>query len=335
MGLKMKDIDAAYMARNPGRCSVKPGSTECAKLYARIVILSMAMAFTAPYAIASEKGATNEIPLFYLLAPGGTHIYEGDMKEGIQFAASELTLLSTGILINERMGRYEKRELNVPLLMSGQLYIMDKWRYFQKTQIRLNEQDHGIEPSIKFDPSPPTELMLAPFKRDVVFTPMVLAFAALGVLDGVVGYDSGEKKFSDISSVTAFNNRMNRDAGTLYYESSAFAVSWGAAVSEEMLFRGLLLPVLDYKYGKRKGLAASSVTFGLLHLANPDVEKPEYLVAQATLAGFIFGYNVQRNDYRLSQAIAAHFWYNFVSMTTTWFTNPKENPLGVGVAFGF
>ena len=332
IGLKMKEIDNVYTECNLGRFPLKPRLT---RHYAVMVILFAAIAFTAPYAFAAENGGNNEIPLFYLLAPGGTHIYEGDIKEGVYFATSELTLLSTGIVMNDRMGRYEKRELNVPLLLSGQLYIMDKWRYFQKTQLRLTEQNQGMEPSIEFDPSPPKELMLAPFKRNVVFTPMVLAFAALGMLDGVIGYDSGEKKFSDISSVTAFNNRMNRDTGTLYYESSAFAVSWGAAVSEEMLFRGLLLPVLDYKYGKKRGLAASSVTFGLLHLANPDVEKPEYLVAQATLAGFIFGYNVQNNDYRLSQAIAAHFWYNFVSMTTTWLTNPKENPLGVGVAFGF
>jgi len=326
IGLKMKDIDAAYTDRNLGRFPVKP---RLAGSYARIVILSAAIAFTASYAFAADSSVSEEVPLFYLLAPGGTHIYEGDIKEGVAFAASELALLTTGILIDGRMGRYEKRELNVPLLLSGQLYIMDKWRYFQKNQLALKESSIGI------DPSPPSELMLAPFKRKVVFTPMVLAFAALGMIDGVVGYDAGKKKFSDITSITAFNNRMSRDTGTLYYESSAFAVSWGASVSEEMLFRGLLLPILDYKYGKRTGLTASSLTFGLLHLTNPDVEKPAYLVAQATLAGFIFGYNVQNNDYRLSRAIAAHFWYNFVSMTTTWLTNPKENPIGVAVSFGF
>jgi membrane protease YdiL (CAAX protease family) len=303
------------------------------KPFTKAVLLAALLLPATSSRLAADNGGSERIPLFYLLAPGGTHFYEGDVKEGFSFAASELTLLTTGILIDGRMGRYEKRELNVPLLLSGQVYIMDKWSYYQKSLLRMYRDDDT--PSIRVDPSPLSDLMLAPFKRKVVFTPMVLAFAALGIVDGLVAYESGDKRFPDISSVTAFDNRMSRDTGTLYYESSSFAVSWGAAVSEEMLFRGLLLPVLDYKLGKRTGLAASSLTFGFLHLANPDIDNPEYLVAQATFAGFIFGYNVQNSDYKISQAIAAHFWYNFVSMTTTWLANPRENPIGAGVSFGF
>lgn len=128
---------------------------------------------------------------------------------------------------------------------------------------------------------------------------------------------------------------MNRKSGTYYYECMAFAGSYGAAVSEEMAFRGFLMPLLDRKYGKRTGLITTSLTFGLFHLFNADIDKPVYLVSQATVAGFIFGYHVQQNDYRLSEVIAAHFWYNFALLTTTWLHNPKENPLGIGVNFTF
>lgn len=175
--------------------------------------------------------------------------------------------------------------------------------------------------------------MTAPFEKKIISSPLVWTFALLGLVDGIVSYTDRRKKFSDISNVRAINNKMNRTAGTFYYESSAFAVSYGAAVSEEMLFRGLMLPVLDYRYGKKKGLIFSSLIFGFLHLSNPDIDKPFYHFSQAALAGFVFGYNVQHNNYKLSQAIAAHFCYNFISMTTTWLLNPKENPLGIKVKF--
>ena len=102
-----------------------------------------------------------------------------------------------------------------------------------------------------------------------------------------------------------------------------------------MLFRGILMPSLDNRFGKRAGLVSSSVIFGLIHLFNSDIDKPVYFIGQATAAGFAFGYQVQRNRYRLDKAVAAHFWYNIVSMTTTWLVNPEENPLRFSVKVAF
>lgn len=279
-------------------------------------------------AISEEK-----VPLIYLLAPGGTHFYEGDTAEGLAFAITELGLIGAGISVSGRLDGEDREELNVPYLLATQVYIIDKWSFYQK-RMKENERRYGYN-GVGYDPSPLSDLLLAPFKKENVFTPLVLTFVALGSMDGFFGYPKDKKRFRDISGVRAAGHNMSRDTGTLYYETASAAVSWGAATSEEMLFRGMLMPILDYRYGKKTGLAASSITFGLLHLANPDVSYPFYLFAQATLAGFIFGNQVQKDDYRMGKVIAAHFWYDFVSMTTTWITNPGENPLGVGVAFRF
>ncbi len=281
-----------------------------------------------------SHASRSEIPTGYLLLPGGTYFYEGDYKTGSAFAIPEVGLFTMGILINDKMGKQDKTpEINVPSLLSFQLYAVDKWSYFQKEVLRVKTENPEFKLTI--DDTPLSDLMIAPFKREVISSPLVVAFALLGIADGIYGYPERKRSFSDIDNVTAMGNRMSRDSGTGYYEGMAFAVSYGAGVSEEMLFRGFMLPVIDYKYGKRAGLVSSSLTFGLLHAFNPGLHNPAYAVAQATLAGFIFGYSVQKEDYKLSKAIAAHFWYDFFSMTTTWLTNPNENPLGVQVTFRF
>lgn len=281
-----------------------------------------------------SHASSSEIPTGYLLLPGGTYFYEGDYKTGATFAIPEIGLLTAGVLINDKMGKQDKTpELNVPSLLFFQLYTVDKWSYFQKEVLHQKMENPGFK--LKVDDTPLSELMSSPFKPKVVSSPLVVAFALLGIADGIYGYAGNKRSFSDITNVTAMGNKMSRDSGTGYYEGMAFAVSYGAGVSEEMLFRGFMLPVIDYKYGKRAGLVSSSLTFGLLHAFNPGLQNPAYTVTQATLAGFIFGYSVQKEDYKLSKAIAAHFWYDFLSMTTTWLANPNENPLGVQVTFNF
>ncbi|MFQ5793716.1 MAG: lysostaphin resistance A-like protein [Candidatus Bipolaricaulia bacterium] len=277
----------------------------------------------------------DRVPLLNAIIPGGTHFYEGDIREGLAFLIPEASLFALGVFINDQLETETSQEWSIPWLVAGQLYGIDKWRYFQKSQLRLQQGFPNYQLPIRFDPTPLSELLFAPFNPKVILSPLVLTFAALGIIDGIVAYPKNNENYSDISSVIALSNQMDRETGTYYYESMALVVSYGAAVSEEMMFRGLLLPVLDAQLGKRRGLITTSLIFGLLHLFNSDIDKPLYFVSQATLAGLVFGYHVQRNDYRLSEAIAAHFWYNFVSMTTTWLTNPKENPLGIQVRFEF
>jgi membrane protease YdiL (CAAX protease family) len=270
------------------------------------------------------------VPLLYELLPGGTHFYSGDHGKGTAFLAAELSLFAAGIVIEPKTDN----EFNIPFVLAGQTYAIDKCDYSLHRLAHFLESE-GAAKNIASDSSPLRSLMTAPFRRETVLTRFVLSFAALGIIDSIVAYPDRNSTYCDIRKVRAYGSSWSRGDGSAVYESSALALSWGAAVSEEMLFRGLLLPALDSRYGRRTGLIGSSLVFGLMHLMNTDIDRPAYFIGQATAAGFAFGYNVQRNDYRLNQAIAAHFWYNVVSMTTTWLLNPKENPLGFEVRIGF
>ena len=277
----------------------------------------------------SYAAGNRTAPAVYEFLPGGTHFYEGNNGKGLAFLTSEVFLFTAGIALESKRGP----ELNIPLMLASQIYTIDKFDYLRhRLSIFPLEQTRG-NTIIKYDISPLSELMTAPFRPAVFFSPFVLCWAVLGVFDGIYGYPEHTATWYDIEKTRFFNNTFDRRDATFWYGMSTSALSWGAAVSEEMVFRGILLPRLDYQFGKHAGLVSSSLVFGLLHLFNPGIDKPLYFVSQATAAGFSFGYQVQRNQYRIDKAIAAHFWYNIISMTTTWLVNPKENPLGVKVQF--
>jgi len=302
-----------------------------------VILILLAAAVPEVHAINSPDsgGKDLEFPPFLLwMLPGGPYFYEGDTGRGLCYSLLEASLFTAGILVNDKLGSSPKKEWNIPFQLSSQIYAIEKFSYYRKYVLRIKQNpDYNFR--YEMDATPVSELFAAPFNPKVVSSPFVLVFAALGIIDGIISYPEGNRGYRDISGVRAMNTVMSPGAGTLYYEAAAFSVSYGAALSEEMMFRGMFMPIIDYVYGKAAGLVSTSLVFGLMHLFNPDIEKPLYFVTQATLAGFAFGYNVQKNDYKLSKAIAAHFWYNMVSMTTTWLINPNENPLGIGVTFKF
>lgn len=299
-----------------------------------LIITMHRYAFTILFLSYSSLFAQEDapIPWYYSILPGGSHFYIGDYKEGALFSTTEVSLFSLGYFIKDKINK-KNYEINVPFLLAGQIYIVDQWSYYQKILIKYDKKYPNRSKSIRFDSTSITKLIGSPFQKKSLLSPLVISFALLGIVDGIISYPTHEKSYANISTITAIDSKMNREQGTMLYESMAFSVSGGAAVSEELIFRGLLLPVLDYKFGKGFGLLSTSFIFGSLHLLNTGVDKPFYLFAQAFVAGFVFGNHVQRNNYRLSKVIAAHFWYNFFSATTTWLNNPKENPLGFRVQF--
>ncbi|WP_433532666.1 lysostaphin resistance A-like protein [Micromonospora sp. CA-263727] len=70
--------------------------------------------------------------------------------------------------------------------------------------------------------------------------------------------------------------------------ASMAAVSLGAAVTEELLFRGLLLQAIERMAGSWVALGSTALLFGLLHLANPAATLWSSL-AIAVEAGVLLG----------------------------------------------
>jgi hypothetical protein len=90
--------------------------------------------------------------------------------------------------------------------------------------------------------------------------------------------------------------------------ASMAAVSLGAAVTEELIFRGLLLHALEKLCGSWVALAITAVLFGVLHLANPGATVWSSITI-AVEAGVLLGaaFLWRRN---LWLAIGLHFAWN-------------------------
>ncbi|WP_406840330.1 type II CAAX prenyl endopeptidase Rce1 family protein [Streptomyces sp. AHU1] len=70
--------------------------------------------------------------------------------------------------------------------------------------------------------------------------------------------------------------------------ASAVAVQAGAAVTEELMFRGLALQALEQMFGSRAAVAITALLFGAAHLANPGAGAWSAL-AIAVEAGALLG----------------------------------------------
>jgi membrane protease YdiL (CAAX protease family) len=116
-------------------------------------------------------------------------------------------------------------------------------------------------------------------------------------------------------------------------------MSWSAGIGEEYICRNLMMPLLDYKYGQRKGLIISSAIFGGAHFTNvlfadkPDYKSALLQVGEAAIAGYFLGRDVQKRGYDIGPAVAAHMWYDFTLMLGSFLINPENNFLGINLKF--
>ncbi|GAA1913942.1 hypothetical protein GCM10009753_52790 [Streptantibioticus ferralitis] len=56
----------------------------------------------------------------------------------------------------------------------------------------------------------------------------------------------------------------------------------GAAVTEELMLRGLALQALEQRWGSRAAVAVTALFFGVAHLAGPDAETPPKVLVVTT-----------------------------------------------------
>jgi membrane protease YdiL (CAAX protease family) len=97
------------------------------------------------------------------------------------------------------------------------------------------------------------------------------------------------------------------------WHDAAFAtsLSLNAAVGEEALFRGWLLPMLMQKLGGRFWLA-NFIQAGLFGLGHPQAEEFAVVIGAGALWG---GWQTRRNDWSVREVIFQHFWYDVAVVT--------------------
>jgi membrane protease YdiL (CAAX protease family) len=278
----------------------------------------------------------NVLPaLMWSLLPGGGHFYLGDIGEGLAYATLAGGFIAGGIEVqrrNEDLDR-DDDEVNVSFLAAQKVI---EFGMFTATRKALERDGLDLR-AAHMDDTPSGKLLAAPFSRSALRWEVAVA-GLLGVAGGVLAgqeRDTDQGRHSQIDQVEMFGGTYERDEATRMYGASAFTVSLGAAAGEEGLFRGLLQPVMQERYGPQRGLWAASGMFGAAHLVGLEGEVNVGGAIWATGAGAYLGWLYDKDGARLAAPIAAHFWYDFLLLTTLWATNPDENPFGFEVGFDF
>ena len=271
-----------------------------------------------------------------LLLPGGTHFHEGNIGKGLFFATAETGLFASAIIFDEALKAENNSEYyNYPFIFGQQLYAIDKGDYY------LRDLNHilGFKEDFRYEAPSFRQMLTAPLRPKVLKKPLVWGITGFAVLENVLFYalSNNSRPLQNVKQVSGYGNTFSPGWGSAVYGGTGGLISWGAGVSEEMIFRGYLQPALHYTFGPKVGLWGSTLLFSAAHLPSYlQIKDPLMLawsVSQITGIAYLFGLNAQNNHYDIQTVIAAHAWYDIAIMATSWLMDPQNNPLGFRVAF--
>ena len=297
-------LAAALLAASPVRASLGPGSEEAA------------------------PEPRSEASRWWWLAPGGGHYLLGQDGLGTAYLLSTAGFVGWGLAVEGSRG---SGEWNAPLVYAQQVYILSITSAYR--DLRLRSRPLAGPPP---DPASNVELAEAPFKPSVFTRPWVwgafLAGAGINLLS-VGTHDAG---FGHVARMRYLGATFDgRGAALAGYTGYWAPLSLGAGVSEESLFRGVFQNDFERRWGPGVGLVTASALFGIAHLSDPSSGSSWGQVGFASLAGLYLGWRYQRNGYTLSESVAAHFWFDLAAGLAVFLANPKENPLGAQIQYGF
>ncbi|MDA3880132.1 MAG: CPBP family intramembrane metalloprotease [Prolixibacteraceae bacterium] len=284
----------------------------------------------------------DRLPLWTVCVPGASYFHQKKYVEGSLFALLEVSSIYVGLKYkNELKSNNNSPYYNFPLAIGQQAFQIEKLANFRSHL----EQVQYRHPDFKYDNISEKDLFLAPFKKENILTPItgIMVFVAGVTLAGnmYLGNQNNAPRISVVDQMSFASEYIPRNNALAMYCPLGLVQGWGAGISEEYLFRNWLMPLLDYKYGKNKGLIFSSLGFGAFHFqnyfkANSRETKNAVLlqVATTSLAGFAYGLDVQRRNYKIGPAVAAHAWYDMVVMVGSFLINPENNYLGVRLRIG-
>jgi membrane protease YdiL (CAAX protease family) len=90
----------------------------------------------------------------------------------------------------------------------------------------------------------------------------------------------------------------------------AGATSVNAGVGEEAMFRGYLVPIMRESWGSDFwSNSATATVFALAHIGSISVPLPQFAL------GWYLGWRVQKDEWRLSQAVFLHTWWDVIALS--------------------
>lgn len=285
----------------------------------------------------TQRVSPKMLPIWTIYVPGASYYYQKQYLEGTIFSVLEVGGIYLGLKYDKKLKNNSSSPYyNYPLFLGLQAFQTEKLANF-KNQLEIIKYNYS---GFKYHDISVKDLYLSPFKKENIFTPITGGMVLLaGVFLGIEKYNE-TRSISEVDQMYFINKYIPRNDALAIFGTTSLAMSWGAGVGEEYICRNWLMPILDYKYGQKKGLMFSSLTFGVLHFSNVlFADKPDYgaallQVGEATIAGYFLGRDVQKRNYNIGPAVAAHVWYDAVLMIGSFLINPKDNFLGVNIKFG-
>lgn len=275
-------------------------------------------------------------PGWTLYVPGATHFYDGRIGKGLIFSGAEIGGITLGMMYDQKLRSGSSSPYyNFPLLLGLQAYNVDKCDWARNRLEAMKYFHHDF----RYDPVSFNELLKAPFLKENFFTPVTGYFIVLAIAELFLGKRPANPGIRSVDQFYFINRYIGRDPALAIYGATSLAASYGAGVAEKYWFRNGLMPVMDYKYGQKKGLIYSSLLFGSNHFVNlffadkPDFGSTLLQVAEASMLGYFLGRDVQRRGYKIGPAVSAHMWYDFTLMLGSFLMDPQNNFLGVNVRF--
>lgn len=164
----------------------------------------------------------------------------------------------------------------------------------------------GIETDWKFVSSLPDDIFIGLGMAIACFLGAQAATISVASLVGLE--DTSDASNTDI---------LVDNQGSLWIYGIIFLVVVGAPLAEELLFRGLILRILQKSFGAVFAIVASSVLFAIPHW-QPDATWQETAVLLSALAvvGLVLAIGAVLTD-RLGPAVIAHFLFNATSTALT------------------
>lgn len=307
-------------------------------LFTLLLTFSLSLCHGQYTGLLQDSGTDNSqikrYPKWTLWLPGATHFYDGHVGRGLWISTLTLGSAATGIIYKDELrSGTNSQYANYPLLLAMSTYGMDKTHYYQKELAYIKDR----HPRFRYDPIAFNELLKAPFRPKNIFTPLTGGVVGFALAQLYISHVQSDISFGQVDRFQFFDRYIGKERAIPFYGLVAMTTNWSVGISEEYMFRNYLMPILDYEFGQKTGLLVSSGIFGAGHALNylfvedPDPWDILLHVSSTTVLGYAFGKNVQNNDYRISQAVAAHAWYNFTLMLGSFLVNPRENVFGVNI----
>jgi len=271
------------------------------------------------------------------LVPGLGHLLLGETATGVTVMGGTLGLIGGSVALDPEGVLAPTSSTAVLTQGASALWLWSVWDAYQTARVGL-------------DPHPPTypyqgplELLSAPFRPSVLAQPaLLLPLLAITALAASQSYFGSSRALWRRDELPLLGRSVPTWAALAADEVGFGAVSLEAAVGEEATFRGLLLHSLGVQSRPALAIGLQAALFGLLHFPNPFLYDGQATLEDGIetslvtgLLGAHLGYLTWRNRGDLRPAVAFHFWYNFVLLSSAFVADPDSVPFRLQVAVPF